>query len=218
KKSDNVSFVVKDYYNDYVDKMNFAYEEDHLEEKYVDFKNIMREYRDGVLLFELTDKMVWSKAVEDTVGLKSYYQMDKNKYMWGTRANAGIFACKDAKVAKAVKKMVRKDTPDTLIYKKINATDPLAVSITRGKFEKGQNETMDKITWKEGVIDLPSEDTKRTFIKIYKVMDPMPKELSEVMGAVTSDYQAYLEDNWIKELKIKYPVVINSTGVNTLFK
>lgn len=218
KKSDNVGFVVKDFYNDYVEKMNFAYEEDHLEEKYPDFKNLMQEYRDGILLFELTDKMVWSKSVEDTIGLKSYYELNKTKYMWGTRADAAIFDCSDAKVAKAVKKLVKKNLPDTLIYKKINAKDPLAVSITRGKFEKGQNETIDKITWKEGVTDLPPNGTKQTFIKIYKVMEPTPKELSEIMGVATSDYQAYLEDTWIKELKAKYPVTINTTGKDTLFK
>lgn len=218
KKSDNVGYVVKDFYNDYVEKMNFAYEEDHLEEKYPDFKNLMQEYRDGILLFELTDKMVWSKSVEDTIGLKAYYELNKTKYMWGTRAEAAIFDCSDAKVAKAVKKLVKKNLPDTLIYKKINAKDPLALSITRGKFEKGQNETLDKITWKEGVTDLPPNGTKQTFIKIYKVMEPTPKELSEIMGVATSDYQAYLEDTWIKELKNKYPVTINTAGKDTLFK
>ncbi|MFM9944888.1 MAG: peptidylprolyl isomerase [Bacteroidia bacterium] len=218
KKTDNVGFVVKDFYNDYVEKMNFAYEEDHLEEKYPDFKNLMQEYRDGILLFELTDKMVWGKAVEDTLGLKAYYELNKTKYMWGTRADAAIFVCSDASVAKAVKKLVKKNLADTTIYRKINAKDPLAVNITRGKFEKGQNETIDKIAWKVGVIDLPEALNKVSFVKIYNVMPAAPKELKEIMGMATSDYQAYLEDTWIKELKAKYPVTFNKDGIELLFK
>lgn len=218
KKTDNVGFVVKEFYNDYVEKMNFSYEEDHLEEKYKDFKNLMQEYRDGILLFELTDKMVWSKSVEDTIGLKNYYEQNKTKYMWGTRVDAAVFDCADVKAAKSVKKLVKKNLPDTLIYKKINAKDPLALSITRGKFEKGQNEIIDKITWKEGITDLPPNGNNITFVKIYNVMEPTPKELNEIMGLATADYQAYLETTWINELKAKYPVSTNTTGINTLFK
>ncbi len=218
KKSENVSFVVRDFYNDYVEKMNFAYEEDHLEEKYSDFKNLMKEYRDGILLFELTDKMVWSKSVEDTVGLKAFYNLNKTKYMWGQRVNAAIFDCADKKVAKAVKKLIKKNLPDTSIYRKINAKDPLAVSISRGKYEKGQNEIIDKVVWQEGITDLPPNGKKQSFVKIYSVMEPAPKELGEIMGIATSDYQAYLEENWLKELREKYPVAINTSGVNSLFK
>ncbi len=222
KKTDNVSFVVKDFYNDYVEKMNFAYEEDHLEEKHIDFKNLMQEYRDGILLFELTDKMVWRKSVDDTLGLKKYYDANiakgEAKYMWTQRVDAAIFNCSDAKVAKAVKKLVKKNTPDTLIYKKINVKDPLALTITRGKYEKGQNEIIDKLTWTVGIIDLPEALNKVSFVKIYNVIPPAPKDLSEITGAATSDYQAYLESEWLKELESKYPVVINPSGVSSLFK
>jgi peptidyl-prolyl cis-trans isomerase SurA len=210
--------LVKEFYDSYVDKMNFAYEEDHLEEKHIDFKHLMQEYRDGILLFELTDKMVWSKSVEDTTGLKAYYEVNKTKYMWGERVDAAIFDCSNAKVAKSVKKLVKKNSPDTTLYKKTNAKDPLALSITRGKFEKGQNEVIDKVTWKEGVIDLPKTGERVSFAKIYKVIPPGPKELKDVMGMATSEYQIYLENNWINELKTKYPVVLNQQGIDQLFK
>jgi len=218
KKSGKVDVVVKELYDTYTEKMNFAYEEDHLEEKYIDFKYLMQEYRDGILLFELTDKMVWSKSVEDTIGLKAFYNDNKTKYMWKERVDAAIYDCSNAKVAKAVKKLLNKNLPDTSMYKKINASDPLALSITRGKFEKGQNETIDKITWKEGITDIPQEGTKAKFVKINQVLPPAPKELKDIMGIATSDYQTYLEENWIKELKAKYPIVLNEAGIETLFK
>lgn len=218
KKSGTVELLVKELYDIYTEKMNFAYEEDHLEEKHIDFKYLMQEYRDGILLFELTDKMVWNKSVEDTTGLKAFYEQNKSKYMWGPRVEAAIFDCSNAKVAKAVKKMVKKNLPDSLLYKKMNSKDPLALSITRDKFEKGKNETIDRIEWKEGIVDVEATAGKARFVKIYKVLEPSPKELRDIMGATTSDYQAYLEENWINELKAKYPVVLNPSGVETLFK
>ena len=114
--------------------------------------------------------------------------------------------------------MVKKNPSDQDIYKKINAKNPLAVTITRGKFEKGQNEMVDKVEWKEGVADLPPSGEKVTFVKIYKIIEPTPKQLNEIMGMATSDYQNYLEDSWIKTLKQKYPVNVNSTAINFLFR
>ncbi|NUM31768.1 MAG: peptidylprolyl isomerase [Bacteroidetes bacterium] len=219
KKSGKPDLIIRDYYNSYVEKMNFAYEEDRLEEKYIDFKYLMQEYRDGILLFELTDKMVWNKSVEDTIGLKNFYEKNKSKYMWKKRADVAIFECSNASVAKKVKKLLKKNPPDSLIYKKINKKDPLALSIVRGKYEEGQNEILNKIDWKEGITDIQNnEQNKFTFVKIYSVIPPVPKELNETMGVVTSDYQSHLEDSWITELKSKYPVIINNDGISKLFK
>ncbi|MCC6721721.1 MAG: peptidylprolyl isomerase [Bacteroidia bacterium] len=217
RKNGKIDAIVRDYYNSYSEKMNFAYEEDRLEEKYLDFKYLMQEYRDGILLFELTDKMVWNKSVEDTVGLKDFYEKNKTKYMWKKRADVAIFDCRDASVAKKVKKLLKKNPTDSIIYKKINKKDPLALSITRGKYEEGQNEILNKIEWKEGITDLPSNNNKFSFIKINSIIPPVSKELSETMGVVTSDYQTYLEDTWIAALKQKYPVNVNNDGLSKLF-
>ncbi|MCB9252191.1 MAG: peptidylprolyl isomerase [Flavobacteriales bacterium] len=218
KKSGNLEYIGNEYFNAFVEKMNFAYEEDHLEEKYLDFKYLMKEYRDGILLFELTDQMVWSKSVEDTTGLKAFYEQNKNKYMWGRRAEAAIFDCGSDKIAKSVKKMIKKNKPDSLIYKKVNSKDPLAVSITRDKFEKGKNVTIDNLEWKPQLTTIPMSEGKVKLVKIYQILEPSPKQLNDIMGVATSDYQSYLEDAWIKELKSKYPVSINQAGVDMLFK
>lgn len=219
KKGGKVDAIARDYFNTYSEKMNFAYEEDHLEEKYIDFKHLMQEYRDGILLFELTDKMVWGKSVEDTVGLKNFYEKNKSNYMWKKRVDVAIFDCSSSSVTKKVKKILKKEPADSIIYKKINKKDPLALSITRGRYEEGQNEILNKIEWKEGITDLPQNNgiNKFSFVKIYKVLPPESKELSETMGVATSDYQAFLEESWITGLKTKYPVKINNDGLGKLF-
>ena len=84
----------------------------------------MREYRDGILLFDLTDQKVWSKAVKDTAGLQAFYQKNKNNYLWGERADVTTYRCIDEKIAAEVRKM-----------------------LSKGKAEKEIVETMNKILW-----------------------------------------------------------------------
>ena len=80
------AFINEKYY-DFVDESCIQYEDSKLEQKYPEFKSLMKEYRDGIMLFELTDKKVWSKAIQDTTGLKEFYEKNKNKYMWDERLN-----------------------------------------------------------------------------------------------------------------------------------
>ncbi|MFL5752939.1 MAG: peptidylprolyl isomerase, partial [Bacteroidia bacterium] len=80
--TDAKAYVIEQQYKNFVDEACIAYEESMLESKYPDFKNLLQEYRDGILLFELTDRKVWSKAVKDTSGLKEFYEKNKNNYLW----------------------------------------------------------------------------------------------------------------------------------------
>lgn len=101
---------MKDIYEAFIEQINLDYEEGLLEEKYEAFKNIMQEYKDGILLFELTDKKVWTRAVKDTLGLKSFYESNKSKYMWKERADVDVFSCTSAKTKKLAKKLAKKES------------------------------------------------------------------------------------------------------------
>ena len=112
---------------------------------YPDFRNLMQEYRDGILLFELTDKKVWSKAVKDSVGLREFYDKHKNNYMWGERLDAVIYTCKDAAVAKEARKMIKKKKSDSEIAATLNKDSSLNINIKDSKYAKGDNEIIDKL-------------------------------------------------------------------------
>src|SRR5690606_11129760 len=99
--------VVQDNYSNWVEESVVNFEDTQLEKKYPEFANLYREYRDGILLFDLTDQKVWSKAVKDTAGLREFYEKNKEKYMWGERADVTIYKCIDDKVAKDVRKMLK---------------------------------------------------------------------------------------------------------------
>src|SRR5690606_37886639 len=102
----NISELMKGIYKTWVEEKTVEYEDSQLELKYKDFANLYREYRDGILLFDLTDQKVWSKAVKDTAGLRAYYEANKNNYLWGERAEVTVYKCLDSKIAKECRKML----------------------------------------------------------------------------------------------------------------
>jgi peptidyl-prolyl cis-trans isomerase SurA len=209
--------TVKTQYANYVKQSNLDYEQSILEKKYDDFKYIMQEYKDGILLFELTDKEVWSKAVADSAGLAEFYKDNEIDYMWKERADGTIFSCKDAKSAKQAMKLVKKGVSTSDILAKCNAKDPLTVTVESKKFEKGSNTLLDNVTWTKGVYSLEEENGRSKFVKINEILPVSAKPLKGNMGQATSDYQNYLEGRWIDELKKKYPVQIYPENVKRLY-
>jgi peptidyl-prolyl cis-trans isomerase SurA len=205
-------------YENFVNESCLEFEESQLENKYADFRNLMREYRDGILLFDLTDKMVWSKAVKDSAGLADFYQANKQNYMWGKRCVAVVYNCTSKEIAGKVKKMLKKGANADKIAAEINDKSQLNVSIKEGTFSKGENEWVDQVTWVKGIAPELVKGSQVVIVDIKKVLDPMPKTLDEAKGLITSDYQNYLEQQWMNELRNKYEVKINDEVLKSIGK
>jgi peptidyl-prolyl cis-trans isomerase SurA len=206
--------IVRKAYDGFRNDKIIAYEDARLEEKYIDFRLLMQEYRDGILLFEITDENVWSKAIRDSAGLKAFHEQNLSKYMWPERADAAVFTCKDAKIASKARKMVskreKKNYKTDDILKEINKDSQLNLQVEEGLFAKGDNELVDKQPWAKGLsADIVSPDGTVKFIEYKRILEPQPKALSEARGLITADYQNYLEQQWIKELRKKYTVDVN---------
>ena len=204
---------IQEAFKSFCDEACIDFENGLLEAKYIDFKLLMREYNDGILLFELMDNKVWSKAVKDSAGLANFFELNKSNYMWGQRANASTYTCENIEIAAMAKKLIKKQSKkgytDDYIMEQLNVDSQLNCSIEGDKYQKGDNEELDKVKWEKGTYDLSAPEGKVKFVNIKVVMDPMPKLLSECKGLVTADYQKYLEEEWIKELRTKYVVKVN---------
>jgi peptidyl-prolyl cis-trans isomerase SurA len=200
--------LVEQAYKNFVDEACVAYEDSQLETKYPDFRNLMQEYRDGILLFDLMDKKVWSKAVKDTTGLRNYYEANKTKYMWTERADATIYNCKDAATAKKLRKLLKAGKDEKTILATLNKDSQLNVTAEHKTWNKGENAMVDA-NWKAGVSADQAKDGRVYLVSTAKIIPPTPKSLQEARGVITSDYQAQLEKEWVDSLKKKYPVVIN---------
>ena len=205
--------IIDQMYEEWVGASCIDYEDDRLETKYPEFKLLVQEYHDGILLFDLTDQKVWSKAIKDTTGLKAYYEENKDNYKWGERLDAIVYSSASMEIAKATRSKLPKanDTSYTHddLLKEMNTDSQLNLAVQKGKFEKGVNATIDGIAWKKGVTKIVSEGNRFTFVEVREVLPVQHKLLEEIKGLVTSDYQSHLEKEWIASLKEKYEVTIH---------
>jgi len=209
QKHDIAAYVYQQYIA-FVKDAILKYADSQLETENPDFKALMGEYHDGILLFDLTDKKVWSKAVKDTVGLEQFYDQNKNTYMWDARLDASVITIKDPSIIKSLKKLLKKKASDEQILAKFNQDTIQKVTIEHKKFLKGDNVNLEHIEWKPGISELiPLANNENVIVVVHEVRAPEPKLLDETRGAITADYQNYLEKEWINELRSKYPVTVN---------
>ncbi|WP_299704835.1 peptidylprolyl isomerase [uncultured Pontibacter sp.] len=319
-------------YDSFVNKSLLEYERANLENKYPDFRMLVREYHDGILLFQLMDEKVWSKAVEDSVGLKAYFEQNSAKYQWGERAHATVISAANkelltkaqqqldqrryevrngkpaditfetnsatpdkagmaklneladrlsnnpnlslevnghadareaagkrdlsAERSKAVvayltergvpaeqlssktlgkTKQAAADNTETgrrrnrrvsfalyssdlsVLAENLNAGNPLGVQISEKKFQKGENKAVDAVKWEKGAHNTELNG-RQYLIIVHDVLAPAAKQLSEVRGQATADYQNYLDEQWVKQLQEKHPVSINDAEVEKIIR
>jgi peptidyl-prolyl cis-trans isomerase SurA len=210
--------IMKGIYKTWVEESIVNFEDAQLEKKYVDFRNLLREYRDGILLFDLTDQKVWSKAVKDTSGLKDFYEKNKNNYLWAERAEVSTFKCLNEKVAKDVRKQIKDGKTQKEITESVNKSSQLNLSIESVTYLKGENKNVDN-NWKAGVVanNINDDKEKKIFVIVVdKILPKSPKSLAECRGLVTADYQNYLEKEWLDYLKKKYIVKVNNDVISTI--
>ena len=271
-----------------------TYEEAHLAEKYDDYRLLVQEYHDGILLFQLMDETVWTKALEDTAGLRTFFNANRSRYQWGERVAGTVYNAASQEVLGQVEEalphapfllkevplaleagtpntlagevvqeldqlvnMLRQDTTALLeiaipekyktaatqidqhlqalevdkqrytirtaaeearavlfssspkaLEQQFNKESALTLQVTEGPFEKGEHPVVDAVSWEEGKHRL-EKDGRVYLVEVEAILPPAPKQLDEVRGQVISDYQEYLEAQWVQSLRNKYEVEVN---------
>lgn len=197
------------HFTNYVSHDITEFEKGRLEQKYPKYKSLLKEYRDGILLFEINDQKVWSYAIKDTAGLRAYYEAHKDEYMWKDRVEAQIFTSKDKKVIKQAYKLMKKgELRSDSIVNFLNKDSQLNVAFESGRFEEGKNDYLDNNEFSIGLNKPVLIDGKYVLVQIDKKIPAEPKKLYETKGAVTAAYQEYLEDQWITQLRGTYEVTV----------
>lgn len=206
-------------YEGFLQEKVFEYEDANLENKYPEFKALVQEYHDGILLFSLMESQVWNKAAQDTVGLMEYYERNKTNYMWSDRVKALVVSCHRKNNVDEIKAMVEEGLlADTLrSYFKENKSQATAKTIF---FQKGDNVNIDATPWVEGTIKVyPSTvDNTTQIIRILEVRKPEPKSFKEAKGIVTSGYQAEIEAQWLQQLETQHAVKVNEKLLSKIKK
>jgi peptidyl-prolyl cis-trans isomerase SurA len=196
-----------------------AYEESKLDNKYPDFKALMQEYHDGILLYEIMSDKVWNKAIKDTSGLKTFFEGHNSNYTWGKRYNAYVYECLNEDIAKKVATMLKSDTISSrTVINAINKDSELNLRVRTGKFEVESTPYLKGHDLKKGVNPVYQFDGKYYIVKVDEILAPTAKTMAEAKGAATSDYQNYLEKEWLAEISKKHPIVIHEQVLYSLGK
>ncbi|GAA5224859.1 peptidylprolyl isomerase [Membranihabitans marinus] len=205
----------------YINHSVFEYEKEHLEEKYPEFREIMREYREGIMLFEVSKNKIWDRVGSDSIGLRNYYNSHKDAYFADRDVQIGVFEIKttDENVIKKVNKLIGKKTP-AKVLKKYNKASNVLNYVEETQKEKSfvQIHGLEESEVEKGkTYVVKDEGTGKSIIaKVLEVGPRLPLSFEESKGAVMSDYQEYLEAEWIKDLKQKYEIVINKEVLQSM--
>ncbi|WP_430399145.1 peptidylprolyl isomerase [Flavobacterium sp.] len=204
-----VNALVDYLFEKWMDEQLIKYYDENLENEFVDFKNIVEEYRDGLLLFDLMEKEIWDRAKTDTVGLNSYFKNNAKNYMWSNRYDIDVYSSTSQKVIEKTKSYLKKNKSTDYIKSKINKKGVVDVMVKSGLFEENQDVLSEFKTPQKGVSEIVKKGNYYFVLKIKEVKPSQEKTLDECRGKVISDYQQFLENNWVDELKKEFKVEIN---------
>lgn len=207
--------MARDLYNLYLNRVLNDYQEHKLIDENEDFRNLMQEYHDGILLFQLMDDNVWSKASRDTAGLKNFYNQNKDKYQWEPGFKGAVYKFKDEEALKEGLKVLntKKTITDEDVAKAANSeSKPDGVTIQSGRYEFAHFNDAPRAELTKGAVTKPLKNTdgSYTVVKVNEVFNTnTQKSLEEARGYVVAEYQDYLEKKWNETLRSKYPVKVD---------
>jgi peptidyl-prolyl cis-trans isomerase SurA len=206
--------VFRELYNMYQSKVVNDFQEHKLVDENPEFRSLLQEYKDGIMLFELMDRNVWGKASKDTLGLKAFYETKKNNYLWDPGFRGSVYTFKDeAAMKEGVKMMAKKDFKNEELVKALNTEqkrDAVTVQIGRYEFSKFNDVPQSKIIAGKASEGVKKEDGTYMVVKADEVYtQPVAKNFTEARGYIISAYQDKLEKDWNNELRSKYPLKLN---------
>jgi len=207
--------------NDFEIKMNIDYEENHLKEKYYDYKMLVKEYREGIMLFQIMEDEVWQRAVEDSVGLKQFYDENKERYQWEERVNATIYKSKDSTLLAEIRSLIESGKIEEYSKKeledKYNAQTALTLQIDSGSYAFDHNDIIKEVSKKTGIYYIENEE-RDALVQVFEILPEQIKPFESIKGLVISDYQNHLEKLWVEELQKKYDVNVYEKALDNVYE
>ena len=185
-----------------------------------ELKYLFKEYHDGLLLYEISNREVWSKAQNDEIALKAWFDTHKKNYTWKEPRYRGIaYHVKDKKDIKAVKKCV-KNLPfeqwTEALRTTFNPDSVIRIRVEKGLFKPGDNPTIDKMVFKQAAAVV--YDANYPIDAVLGKKLKRPDNYQDVRQQVVDDLQDYLEQEWVETLRQRYQVEVNQEVLKTVNK
>ncbi|HEX8562574.1 MAG TPA: peptidylprolyl isomerase [Flavobacterium sp.] len=203
------SKLTESLYQRFLDEQLNSHYNANLEKEFPEFANVMDEYRDGLLLFELMEKEIWERSKIDTIGLQKFYESNINNYVWKKRADVVLVSSTKEDVVKKAQKFLKQDKTPEYIKEKLNVSGVVNVMTNSGTFEEGADVLPVGFKFDKGVSGIVKDGEYYFVAKVNKVLPAGPKTLDEAKGRVINSYQQYLEENWVSDLKKEFTVSVN---------
>jgi peptidyl-prolyl cis-trans isomerase SurA len=210
------SSLIEKEYDSFFEKSILQFREDNLELENKDFANILKEYRDGLLLFDLMEKEIWNKASKDTLGLETFYNKNKSKYQWEDRVEIVMATSADETNAKAALKMMKKGKSEDEINTAINTDTKQNVIFTKGTYNTDDSKLPTNFVSNKGISKIYQHNEAFHAIDVKAVLPAGIKTLEEAKGNVINDYQIEIEANWINDLHNRYKVEVNKKALKAI--
>lgn len=182
-----------------------------------EYKALMEEYKNGIMIFSLSEKNVWNKASEDSLGLITYYNEHKSDFTLKKRATVRTVTVDNAQQSKSVSKILQSDRglTDDMLATKMKALGIENPKINSEVAESGKT----SINISLESLSKPLQKGNEYFItQVYNLQPEKPRAFEECRGYVVAAYQEYLEKRWIEELRKKYQVTVNKEEFEALIK
>ena len=218
-KDVDLKVLVNYTYRQFVENTVVDYEDSRLEEKYPEFAQLMKEYKEGILIYELSEIKVWRKAIIDTAGLEAYYETVKNNHLYPVRVQAEYYKSVDAASTKKLAAMLTKETPTDRIVEKMNKKS-ITIILDTVTYWQGQNKQFDSIVdWNKITTNKVFTNTaENELVRIQKVLQPSPMPLDEERGVIITEYQTLLEKKWLEDIRKNNYIWIDENKILSLIK
>jgi len=201
---------LRSLFNSFCNEQIIQFEDSQLENKHADFRNLVREYREGILLFDLTQDEVWDKAAKDSAGIALEYERIKENYRWDDRINYNYWVCKEAKDAKRIAKWLLKDRRDK-VDELLESQEALSIAYASGMAQQKDEPVLQEIWSMDKGVYGPVELSTGGYavLLVEDSLPSAPKALNEIKGLVIASYQDQLEKTWVASLREKFDVQVN---------
>lgn len=217
-KAMNTDALVDKEIKSFIETEILQFHEANLENVNQDFAFVLKEYRDGLLLFDLMEQEVWNAATKDTLGLEKFYESNKTNYQWKDRVEGVILSSSSLGVMEDIKQNLEQGVAIEAIVNDVNSEGDQNVITTADIFEKGDTSLPSNFVFKEGVSDVLKHNEAFHVVVVKEVIPAGFKTLDEARGRVVSDYQVYIEENWLKSLKERFEVKRNPSVLKRVKK
>ncbi len=214
----NPKALIETEYNAFYEAQVLKYHEDNLEFENEDFAFVLKEYRDGLLLFDLMEKEVWNRAAKDSVGLKAFFEKNRANYTWKDRVDAVILSSASERKIDQLREALLNGADIDEMYSKLITERSSTLITTQDVFEEGHASLPKDFEFNKGTSKIYNHNDSYHVIYVKEVFPPGHKTLDEARGKVVSDYQAYIEDDWVDTLSKRFKVKLNDSVLKRVKK